>query len=697
MAPPKTPTPPFAPGAARAGANPVMALLQQAVAAHQRGLLTQARTAYEEVLRRQPTNFDALHLLGVVALQSGDPQKSVELIERAISVGPRSPVAHSNLGNAWNAQGQPQRALKSYEAALALKPDYADAHFNRGVVLVDLQRWSEALEAFDRVLALQPGHAQALYNRGNAQQALGLLHDAVASYDRALALQPAFADAHCNRGNALAALGQSEEALASYGRAAACRPDFVHANCNRGQLLVRLGRAQDAVEAYGKAIALEPEHAPAFVGRGRAWQELGRVEAALADFRRAVALAPADASAWVCLGNAQRQDGKPRDALASFDQAMALDPELADAYNCRGNALADLGKTIEALADYAKAMALNPQLADAHWNAALCHLRLGDFERGWPEYEWRWKRERFTSVRRDFKAPVWLGAEDLQGRTILLHWEQGLGDTLQFCRYAPLVAALGARVVLEVQAPLACVVASLPGVSQVLAYGEPLPDFDVHCPLLSLPLALHTRVDDVPADVPYLRAPQACVPQWRERLGPRRALRVGLMWSGSTTHRNDRNRSLTLQQLWEQLLQPVLDIRPDALEVYSLQKEIRPGDAACLDAHPALIHFGQALKDFGDTAALVDQMDLVISVDTSVAHLSAALGRPTWVLLPWLPDWRWLLERQDSPWYASMRLFRQSRRGDWTAVLDRLEQALQGEGLAEKTTGGTDSSMSPGW
>jgi hypothetical protein len=357
-----------------------------------------------------------------------------------------------------------------------------------------------------------------------------------------------------------------------------------------------------------------------------------------------------------------------QDALADYDRALAVAPTSALACNNRGVALAALNRYREAIDSYDRALALRPDFAAARYNRSLSRLVTGDFARGWEDHDWRWTGSETQGPPRPFAAPLWMGREDIRGKTILLHSEQGIGDTLQFCRYAPMAAARGAHVVLEVHPPLKALLSQLPGVSRVLAMGEPLPPFDCHTPLLSLPRAFETRLENIPADIPYLRAPQGHLDQWRARLGAKTGLRVGLAWSGSRTLKNDRNRTLALAAF--------APLRMPGITFVALQKDIRDTDRAALDGDVPILHFEDELADFRDTAALTELMDVVICVDTSIAHLAGAMGKPVWLLLPFAPDWRWLLEREDSPWYPTLRLFRQPTPGDWQPVLDRLKRNL---------------------
>jgi tetratricopeptide (TPR) repeat protein len=353
--------------------------------------------------------------------------------------------------------------------------------------------------------------------------------------------------------------------------------------------------------------------------------------------------------------------------LASHASALAARRDYAEAYANRGVTLYDLKRFDEALVSYDQAIGLQPDYADAHFFKSLSSLVTGDFERGWSEYEWRHRAPAARLTERTFRQPLWLGESELAGKTILLHSEQGFGDTIQFSRYVPLVAARGARVLLEVEEPLCELMNGLAGPAQVIAKGDPLPDFDLRCPLPSLPLAFGTRLETIPSDAPYLRLPRQALDYWNSMLGARDRLRVGLAWAGNTKHVRDAERSMRLRDL-----QPLLD---SGATFVSLQKDLRAEDDGTLKSCN-MIQFGEELGDFSDTAALISQLDLVISVDTSVAHLAGALGKPVWILLTHAPDWRWLLDRDDSPWYPTVRLFRQNESREWGGVVARLREAL---------------------
>jgi hypothetical protein len=402
-----------------------------------------------------------------------------------------------------------------------------------------------------------------------------------------------------------------------------------------------MGRQVEALESLERALALRPDHADALNNRGNTLDALDRLE----------------------------------EALASFDQAVLLKPGYAEAWNNRGNTLRRLNRLSDALASADRAVALSPDYADAHWNRGLTLLLGGDLVPGWAEYEWRFTIPSLGHQPRPFThgSTRWRGEQDLAGKTILVYAEQGLGDTIQFCRYTSLLAARGARVVLEVQRPLRNLLAGLTGVEDLLTVGEQLPAFDLYCPLLSLPMAFKTDISTIPAPHRYLAADSAGVQLWRGRLAGFRnesiSRRVGLVWAGNPNLGQDRHRSIPLESL--------LCISRPGVQFCSLQKELRAGDREILAEHPEVLHFGDELGDFSDTAALIENLDLVISVDTAVAHLAGALGKPVWILHRVSPDFRWLLGREDSPWYPSARLFRQTRSGEWADVVDELSSALQ--------------------
>jgi tetratricopeptide (TPR) repeat protein len=547
-------------------------------------------------------------------------------------------------------------------------PHAGQARVGAAAAAYEAGRFDEAERICVAVLDRDPGEFDAMRLLGLLQHRAGGCAEALTSYDRALALRPDHAETLNNRGNVLIDLKRFAEALASYDKALRVEPQFADAHYNRGLLLKRLKRCEDALESLDAALVIRPDYAQALNTRGTTLYELDRHEEALASYDKALAIRPAFAEAFNNRGVALYRTRHFDEALASYDQAIAVRPAYAEAFNNRGVALKELRRIEEALASYGKAQQLAPDYADPHWNEALLRLLIGDFAAGLAKYEWRWQRPSFTSPLRNFPQPQWDGTELFEGKTILLHGEQGFGDVIQFCRYVPQVTARGARVILEVAQPLCGLMGSL-GAAEIVAAGSRLPPFDLHCPLMSLPLALGTRLDTIPAAVPYLAAPTDAAAAWETRLGPRKRPRIGIAWAGNPRQENDRNRSASLTALL-----PLLDI--DATFV-SLQKDLRAGDDALLRARDDIVKLGGALADFSDAAALVSRMDVVVSVDTSIAHLAGALGKPVFVLLCFTPDWRWLIAGDTNPWYPTARLFRQTRPQDWDEPVAEVAAVLK--------------------
>ena len=617
--------------------NPAQAL-DRAFAAFQAGEFVAAEGLCRQIIALNPGAYDALYLLALAQTRLGQFDAALTTFDRVIDMRPDVAEAHINRGIVLQALDRHDAALAAYDRALALRPEIAAAHYRRGSALERLQLADKALASFERAVALRPDFAMAHFKCGNALLSLMRYDEAMAHYDRALAMLPDFAPIHSNRANALQHLKRYDEALSGYERALALRPDFADALYNRGNALMDLNRFDDALDSYDRALAVRPNFAVALSNRGNALQRLGRLE----------------------------------DALASYERALAIHPDYAEALCNRGTTLRRLNRHDEALASYAAAIAASPDHGEAHFGMATVLLLRGDFERGWKQYEWRWQAARLHNLRRTFRQPHWLGQDEITSKTILVYSEQGYGDTIQFCRYVPLLAERGVRVILQVREALKELMAGIAGAAQILSTDEPdsaLPAFDMECPLVSLPLAFKTRLDTIPAAVPYLRAPPQRMADWDARLAPQRRPRIGLAWSGRTETLEESYRSIPLGALL-----PLLDI--DATFV-SLQKDVLPHDAPVLNKCSGLLHFADEIRDFADTAAIISHLDLVISIDTAVAHLAGALAKPVWVMLRSDPDWRWLLDRTDCPWYPSARLFRQDAGQPWESVIARVQTALR--------------------
>jgi tetratricopeptide (TPR) repeat protein len=538
---------------------------------------------------------------------------------------------------------------------------------------VDLHRQgrlTEAARLYRQVLQRNPNRTQALYLLGITELATGKFQKAANLIARSIRTEAGFAPAHVNLGIALMCLGRNTEALGSFDRAIAIAPDFTDAHYNRGILLKDVGRHSEALASFDITVAQQPSLAEAHNNRGLTLNAIGRHQEALACFDRAIALRPDLPEAHHNRGNEFIGLDRPDDALACFDRAIALRPDLAEAWCNRGDSLTDLKRPEEALASFDKAIALRPNLAEAHFGRSLTRLLVGQYEQGFRDFEWRLRRTSYVG-RRSLPRPVWLGDRDIRGRTLFIYPELFLGDMIQFCRYAKLVEGLGANVVLGVQAPLRPLLASLsPGI--VLIDENALPDhYDFHCPLMSLPLAFRTTMATVPGDVPYLHPEPGRVAAWRQRIGTD-GFRVGICWLGSAA-------SITMGRSFPLAL--LADIaRLPGTRLISLQTRLGSEKITELPAGMVVEDFADettgSLRPFTETAAMMANLDLIITADTAIAHLAGALGRPTWVALKQVPDWRWGLESAATAWYPTWRLFRQMVRNEWPPVFAAMQEAL---------------------
>jgi len=537
------------------------------------------------------------------------------------------------------------------------------------VALHRQNRLREAEKLYARVLKADPNTFDALHLLGTIKAQSGQMGEALRLISAAVKLNPRAPDALVNLANVMHALKRDADALDCLDKALALDPNDLHALANRGSALLTLNRPQEALDCFERVLQRAPGNGEALLNRGVALAALGRHGEALADFDAALRLAPAHPELHYNRGNALLQLDRPADALAAFERTLAAVPGHAGALNNRGNALRALNRNAEAADSFTKLLALQKSNADAHFNLAMALLNQGDLRRGFEHYEYRWTRTGMSDTRRGYRAPLWLGEFPLGTKRILLHAEQGLGDTIQFARYAPLLARNGARVILEAPPELKTLLGSLAGIVSCHARGEPLPAYDVHCPLGSLPLALKTDAATVPAEIPYLRADDERIAQWRPLIAALPGKRVALAWAGRAAHANDRNRSIDLE-----MLQPLFAL--EGLSFVSVQHDPRAGDADVLARHPNVTHLGDRFSDMSDTAAVATLADVTLCVDTSVAHLAGALGRPLWVMLPFAPDWRWTVTEAHSPWYPQARLFRQPSVGDWASVVATLRDAL---------------------
>lgn len=577
--------------------------------------------------------------------------------------------------------GRPLDAQVCCQRAFAIDPEHAATLHLMGLLALHAGQHGHAVEWFARAVRQAPNSGY-LASLATALKISGRLDDALKAFDKAVQLAPEDAESWKNLGGGLVALDRRADALLAYQQALKLDPRHWEAACQTGVLLHELERFEEALHYFKLCDELRPDHAATLLWRARSLRGLQRYEECLADNKRAHALAPANPVICNNVGDALLLLGRFQEGLEWFDKALALQPDRVDVLLNKGFALNRLRRFSEAMAIYRRASALDPNNVQARYELAHLELLMGHFEAGWAAREARWSTPGFSAEYPRFAQPKWLGEETVDGKTILVHVDEGMGDTIQFARFVPLLVQRGARVILVVQDALVPLLSGTPGVAACLPFSASvagrLPAFDMHCPIMSLPLALGATLETVPPPTCLSPVPPERVAAWDQRLPPRDRLRVGLVWSGNPNQGNDRNRSMPLATLL-----PLLEV--DASFV-SLQKDPRPDDRALLGKQIGLIDLTDDLTDFAETAALVSCLDLVITVCTSVAHLAATLGRPTWVMLPYIGDWRWLVDRDDSPWYPSVRLFRQDGTRSYAGVVERVRAELAAVISGRKST-----------
>jgi tetratricopeptide (TPR) repeat protein len=650
----------------------VQQVFQTAVRHHHSGRLSEAKQLYHAILAEQPDHADALYLLGALAMQSNQPKEASEWFTRAIAARPTAEYCF-DLGFSLAALGETQRAVPALQQAIELKPAWAAAHAYLGTLRQNLGELDEAVRCLQQAISLEPNNGEWHFNLGNAFLASEKHAESVEAFQRCLQLNPRHVGALSNLGNALRKLDRLEEAELSLRRALDLEPSLTVALHNLGCVLYSQNRYQESVTVLRQAIGVDPNLADVYNDLGISLHRLGQLPESIAVYRRGLELNPQWPEALSNLGAALTDLGQLDEAVSRLEQAVALKPELVSAHLSLGNALKDQGRLEQAIACYDRVldMPATRDLAAAHWNRALAMLLQGDLARGWREYEWRWQWKEFKTKARDFPQARWQG-EDLAGRTILITSEQGLGDMIQFVRYVPMVAQRGGRVLLECERGLMRLVRGVAGVERLVRVGEAPADFDLHCPLMSLPLAFSTTLETIPNQSPYLRADVQLVEKWRQRMaGDDSRMKVGLVWAGNPAHRHDHLRSLPSLEL----LKPLASAK--GMKFYSLQKGVAAEEVRKSSFGLELVDWSKDLSDFAETAALIANLDLVIAPDTAIAHLAGAMGKRVWTMLPFSSEWRWLLQREDSPWYPTMRLFRQDRPRGWSGVVDRLSHALE--------------------
>ncbi|MBN9495518.1 MAG: tetratricopeptide repeat protein [Alphaproteobacteria bacterium] len=650
---------------------------ESGLAAHQAGLLEAAAAHYMRAVSDGDHVADALNNLASLAVARGRNDEAAAFLDRALTIFPRSTFLLRNRANAALALGRPEDALRILTDALAIDPGDADLAFQAGNTALQLGKGDEAHGYFARAATLRPGHFDAQLNLGGTHFLAGRLDAAQTCFERALAIDPAARSAIENlatikieMGRAARRAGDAVAAETAFRAALAAHPDSFDAKFELANLLTEAGYSEHGAVLYEEALRLRPDHADLHSNLGHAYCQLRRYDAAVAHCRRAIELGPQREEPHINLGAALHGVGDTDAALRSFDVALKINPRSAAAHTSKGNALFALGRFDEAATCNENAIDADPEYALAHVNLGVIRMLRGDYEGGWPEYDWRWRTLRL-------QRKVGVGAlrprppanlRDAAARSVLVTCEQGLGDSIQFVRYIRDLAATGARVTLLVQKALVSLFEQIEGVELLTAELANAERFDYVVSIFDLGRMFWKGIDAVPARDGYLRADPVFVAKWSRILGPKIRPRVGLVWSGSTDHPDDANRSHRLATL--------TTVLSDGIDYISLQKEVREVDRAFLGQALNIRDFAAKIDDFADTAALCELVDLVVTVDTSVAHLAGALGRPARLILPIVPDWRWSMTGETTHWYGSVRLLRQTRHRDWRDVYDRIAALL---------------------
>ncbi len=678
-------------------------LFQEAYELHQSGNLNAAAEFYSNILKEEPDNINVIFLTGTLNLQQGNLDAACMLFRKTLELSPDLAIAYSNLGIALYESGKIDEAIRCYRKAIILKPNDADTHFNLGNALKDQIKPEEAIISYKHAIELRPNDSGLYGNLGNTLREQGKLSEAVEYYRKASELEPDNAGFQCNLGAALQETGKADDAIECYKQATTIDPNYAMAHSNLGSIFQEIDKPVDAITNFKKAIILKPDYAEAYNNLGSSLLELGKPGEAVEYLNKAISLKPDNAESYNNLGIAFLKLGKPDEAveyhnkaislkanfaeahnnlgtalmeqckfdaaIISHKKAIELKPDYAEAYNNLGAVLKESGEPLEAIEKYKLATELDPHYVQAHLNMAFALLLTENFRKGWQEYEWRLRVKGQTP--KTTRKPMWNGSS-LNGRSILVSTEQGLGDSIQFIRYIPMVKKQGGRVIVECQQSLRRLFKNCDGIDEIkkiTSDAESSIQFDVHVPLLSLPGIFDVTMDLIPSNGPYIKSDPVLISKWRTKLDYDNNFKIGIVWAGNPEHKNDSNRSCSLKNFAH-----LTDIR--GLTLFSLQK----GPASVESNNPPgdmkIINLTNELNDFAETAAVIDNLDLIISADTSVAHLAGAIGKPVWVLLPFVPDWRWFLKRNDSPWYPNMRLFRQHKPHDWQGVFEQVKKAL---------------------
>ena len=648
--------------------------LNQANLLQEIGRLDAALNAYESAIKIDKNCIEAIIKAGLLLQRLGRDDEAIQKLQLVLAINPKLPELYNSFGVIYRVQGKIEKAFESYHEAIQLEPNYSEAHFNYGVLLQETGQLDSAIKAYDSALKIKADHIEAYSNKAIIYRSFGDLESGLICLDQAIEINDTFAEGHCNRGLILQGLRRYDEAIASYNRALELKPDYVEAMNNRGVILKDLGKFAESMASFYVAISLKKDYADAYSNLGLVFQEINQLDAAIMQYTKAIDLKEDFAEAYFNRGVTLQKMQDYDAAIKDYQTAISKKTHFAQPHNNLGVIFHELQELELSVLHFDRAMEDPGTLADASWNRSLVLLTQGNYREGWSEYEWRRRASKSGVLKnRVFHKPLWLGKESLENKTILVISEQGLGDTLQFCRYVPMLAKLGAKVIFEVQKPLLALMKGVEGVSGMTTTGiEPAEPYDCYCPLMSLPHAFETTLETIPNSIPYIHSDPAKTEYWKNKLGKKNRMRIGLVWSGG--FRPDQPEVWTTNNRRNLPLEKLTAFKDIDADFYSLQKG-DPAESELLKVQkngwngPQIINYASELKDFTDTAALIENLDLVIAVDTSTAHLAAALGKSTWILNRFDTCWRWLQEREDSPWYPSVRLFRQKQQGDWDHVL----------------------------
>jgi len=676
--------------------------LDLAVQHHQAGRLREAEGIYRQILAADPISPHALHLLGVLSSQMGQGEAALDFIRRAITLNPTAAQYHASLGAALATLGRTQEAIEIYHRALVLQPDLFDAHANLGTALMKIGKFELAIESLQTSLRIGPNNFKLLDSLGSALSQAGRHEQAVEILQQALVIRADFAPTHLTIGNALMKLNRADEAVNAYRAALAIRPEYPEAMRNLSGLLSQRGAVDEAIDLARRSIAHQPDSSHAWYNLGCALHRQNRLDEAADALSRALALEPRFARAYSELGEvllkmkafdrtiesfnqsleiepsavvhyriaiALLEQGKREEAIAACLKAQSLGFADQNLFNTLGTIHHQMGQIDKAIEFFRQALAIQPDFSPAQWNLGLLHLLKGDFREGWIGYEARWKANDLATPPRYSQLGLWDGS-DLKDRRILLDCEQGFGDCIQFIRYIPLIVQRGGKPIVSAFPELRRLFRTVPCLEEIICPPEEIPPFDVQSPLGSLPRLFETTLQNIPASIPYLFADPILAERWRARVPNDGRIKIGLAWSGKPGSRDNAAHSPGLASLAS------LGAAPNTW-FCSLQKGSAAAEAIAPPEGLQITDWTAELQDFADTASLIANLDLVISSDTAVAHLAGAMGKPVWVLLPFVPDWRWLLDREDSPWYPTMRLFRQEKIGDWQSPIRQIGRELR--------------------